>query len=56
MAVPEVDPDKKHLKDGWMTLMVWAMALDGITLALWAFMGAAMIVLIVIFIAAGGHF
>lgn len=53
---PEVDPDKNRLKEGWMTLVMWAMALDGITLALWAFMGAAMIVLIVIFLTAGGRF
>jgi hypothetical protein len=56
MAAPEVDPDKKRLNDGWMTLIVWAMGLEGVTLALWAFMGAAMIILIVIFIVAGGRF
>jgi len=56
MAAPEVDSDNKRLKDGWMTLVIWAMGLEGLTLALWAFVGAAMIILIVVFIAAGGRF
>jgi len=54
MAAPEVDPDKKRLEEGWMTLIVWAMALEGFTVLLWTVAGIVFIVFMIFVVLAGG--
>ena len=53
---PDDKPSGEFKKDGVITLLGLAMALEGFGLVLWSFMGASIIILIVVFVAAGGHF
>jgi hypothetical protein len=54
VADPKIDPDKKRLDEGWMTLIIWAMALDGFTLFLWTIAGVVFIVFM-IFVVLAAH-
>ena len=48
--------EERRKADAFITLFGWAIALDGLTILLWAYMGIAMLILITVFLAAGGHF
>jgi hypothetical protein len=52
VAAPKLDPVKKRLNEGWMTLIAWAMALEGLTLLLWTVAGIVFIVFMIFVVSA----